>query len=155
MSIELRSPVFQSGQQIPTKYTASDEDISPPLQWERPPDGTESLALVVDDPDAPRGVFTHWLVYNLPADCRELPERFPRQDALGDGTRQGQNDFGQIGYAGPAPPPGAPHHYSFRLYALDTTLSVPPGSSKNELLSAMRDHVVDQGELTGIYRTEG
>jgi Raf kinase inhibitor-like YbhB/YbcL family protein len=109
---------------------------------------------VADDPDAPKGVFTHWVLYNLPADRRRLPEHFPRKPALEDGTRQGINDFGRIGYAGPAPPPGKVHHYHFRIYALNASLRVPPGGTKEDVLASMQQHVLDQGELIGLYHAE-
>jgi len=154
MSIDLHSPVFQSGNDIPQKYTGQGENFSPPLEWSDAPEGTKSFAVMVDDPDAPRGVFNHWVLYNLPADQRQLPEHFPRKPSLDDGTRQGKNDFDEIGYAGPAPPPGKPHHYHFRIYALDCALNTSPGAKKEEVLRSMQQHILDQGEMVGLYRAE-
>jgi len=148
--MHLYSPEFLTGTFIPFKYTCDGENYSPPLTWQDPPAGTQSFALIVDDPDAPHGMFTHWVFYNLPADLRQLPEKVPHQDALPDGSRQGKNDFEQVGFGGPCPPNGT-HRYFFKLHALDQLLDLAPGASKEEVLQAMRGHVLGAAELMGLY----
>ena len=152
MALSISSPVFQEGEGIPAKYSCEGQDISPPLAWGEPPAGTNSFALIVDDPDAPGRVFTHWVLFNLPADSRELPEAVPTQPQLSSGALQGKNDFGKTGYGGPCPPPGRPHRYQFTLYVLDQLLDLKPGASKQQVLEAMQGHILDQGQLTGIYQ---
>jgi hypothetical protein len=146
------SSVFQEGERIPAKYTCEGEDISPPLTWGEVPAGTKSFALIVDDPDAPGGVFTHWVLFNLPATSRELPEAVPTQPQLPNGALQGKNDFGKIGYGGPCPPPGSPHRYRFNLYALDQPLELKAGATKKQVLEAIQGHILAQAQLTGIYQ---
>lgn len=148
--MHLYSPEFLMGTSIPFKYTCDGENHSPPLSWQDPPAGTKSFALIISDPDAPNGTFTHWVLYNLPAALRQLPERIPNQDTLSDGSRQGKNDFEQVGFGGPCPPNGT-HRYFFKLHALDQSLDVPPGASKEEVLQAMEGHVLDAAELMGLY----
>ncbi len=152
MVLEVSSPAFQEGDRIPTKYTCDGQDVSPLLAWSEPPVGTQSFALIVDDPDAPGGVFTHWVLFNIPTDSRELPEAVPTRAQLLSGALQGENDFGKIGYGGPCPPPGRPHRYQFTLYALDQSLDLKAGVSKKQLLGAMRGHILVQGQLTGTYK---
>jgi len=120
--------------------------------WSEPPQGTQSLALIVDDPDAPGGVFTHWVVFNILPDSRQLPEAIPTQAQLSSGALQGKNDFGRIGYGGPCPPPGRPHRYRFTLYALDRVLDLKAGVSKKQVVGAMQGHILTQGQLTGTYQ---
>ena len=151
MALELTSTAFQEGATIPQPYTGDGRNISPPLKWGDPPAGTRSLALICEDPDAPRGTFTHWLVFNLPAESRELSEGVPATATLPNGTVQGTNDFGKVGYGGPKPPPGKPHRYIFTLYALDRSLDVSPGAAKAELLAAMKGHVLGEARLLGTY----
>src|SRR5262245_23628674 len=115
MSMELTSTAFQEGEAIPQQYTGDGKNISPPLKWRDPPAGARSLALICEDPDARRGTFTHWVVFNIPAESRELSEGVPPEATLPNGTVQGANDFGKVGYGGPAPPPGKPHRYFFKL----------------------------------------
>lgn len=148
--MHLYSPEFLTGTSIPFKYTCDGENYSPPLTWEDPPAGTQSFALIVSDPDAPDGVFTHWIFYNLPVDLRQLPEKVPSQDVLPDGSRQAKNDFEQVGFGGPCPPNGI-HRYFFKLHALDQPLDVPPGANKEDVLQAMDGHVLDAAELMGLY----
>lgn len=138
------------GSYIPFKYTCDGDDCSPPLNWEDPPPDTVSFALIVKDPDAPNGTFTHWVLYNLPADLRQLPERVPKQPILPDGSRHGKNDFDQLGFGGPCPPNGT-HRYFFKLYALDQQLEVEPGATQQEILQLMDGHVLDAAELMGLY----
>ena len=152
MALTVSSSAFQEGDKIPAKYTCEGQDISPPLAWSELPAGTRSLALIVDDPDAPGGVFTHWLLFNIPPDSRELPEAVPTQAELASGALQGKTDFGRTGYGGPCPPPGRPHRYQFTLYALDQPLDLEGGASKKQLLSAMEGHILAQGQLTGTYQ---
>lgn len=148
--MHLYSPEFLTGNFIPFKYTCDGENYSPPLTWEDPPAKTQSFALIVSDPDAPHGTFTHWVLYNLPADLRQLSERIPHQQTLPDGSKQGRNDFGQVGFGGPCPPSGT-HRYFFKLHALDQLLNVAPGGGKEEVLQAMQGHVLDAAELMGLY----
>jgi Raf kinase inhibitor-like YbhB/YbcL family protein len=151
MTIELTSTAFQAGATIPKEYTGDGADCSPPLAWSEPPAGTRSLALVCDDPDAPGGTWVHWVLFNLPAETRELGKGVPTAETLPDGARQGRTDFGETGYGGPAPPKGPPHRYFFRLYALDVVLDLPAGATKAQLLEAMEGHVLAEGQLMGRY----
>lgn len=148
--MHLYSPEFLMGSSIPFKYTCDGENHSPPLTWEDPPAGTKSFALIVKDPDAPNGTFTHWVLYNLPADLRQLPEGVPNHKTLPDGSQQGKNDFDQIGFGGPCPPNGT-HRYYFKLYALDRSLEIDPEATKEEVLRAMEGYVLDAAELMGLY----
>jgi Raf kinase inhibitor-like YbhB/YbcL family protein len=152
MTIEVTSPAFTQGAAIPRQYTGDGADTSPPLRWTDPPAGAKSLALVCEDPDAPRGTWTHWVLFNLPADLKELKEHVPTTKDLAAGARQGTNDFGKIGYGGPAPPKGKPHRYFFKLYALDTTLDLPAGAKRQEVLDAIKGHTVAEGEVMGTYQ---
>jgi Raf kinase inhibitor-like YbhB/YbcL family protein len=152
MVLSVSSSAFAEGEVIPDSYTCQGRDISPPLAWSQPPAGTQSLALIVDDPDAPVGVFTHWVIFNIPADSGGLPEAVPTQAELPSGALQGKNDFGRTGYAGPCPPPGRPHRYQFTVYTLDGKLDLTADASKKQLLAAMQEHILAQGELSGIYQ---
>jgi Raf kinase inhibitor-like YbhB/YbcL family protein len=147
MKIPITSTAFENGTPIPKRFTGDDADVSPPLAWAEPPSGTKSLALICDDPDAPRGAWVHWVLFNLPANLRGLPEGAPVGDAV-DGT----NDFGNLGYGGPAPPKGKPHRYFFKLYALNKTLDLPAGATKDEVLAACKGHVLAEGEWMGTYQ---
>lgn len=151
MTIELTSPAFQLGTTIPKQYTGDGADRSPPLCWSDPPSGTKSLALICDDPDAPRGTWVHWVLFNLPATTRELEEGVPTTEVLGNGAKQGKNDFGKIGYGGPAPPKGKPHRYFFKLYALDVVLELKAGATKATLVDATKGHILAEGALMGTY----
>ena len=148
--MRLESPVFENGGMIPSKYTCDGADISVPLRFSNVPAEAKSLALIVDDPDAPMGIFVHWVIYDIPASLEGLPEGVPPAPLLEGGIKQGVNSFGKIGYGGPCPPNGT-HRYYFKLYALDTVLNLEPGHGKHELLAAMRGHVVDGAELMGLY----
>jgi Raf kinase inhibitor-like YbhB/YbcL family protein len=149
--LKLESKGFKAGDDIPSRFTCDGANVSPQLSWSAPPKGTQSLALVVDDPDAPVGTFVHWVLYDLPASARELPEGVPTTDNPAAGGRQGTNDFRRTGYAGPCPPPGKAHRYYFRLYALDRKLDLPAGTRRSELDQAMQGHILDQAELMGRY----
>ena len=154
-AFKLASPAFRDGGEIPRKYTCEGLDISPPLSWSGHPPETRSFALIVEDPDAPGGVFTHWIAYNIPADVSELEEGLEKAEKLPSGIMQGVNDFGEIGYGGPCPPPGKPHRYVFKLYALDAVLDLEPGASKDEVLKAISGHVLAKATLTGLYSRSG
>jgi Raf kinase inhibitor-like YbhB/YbcL family protein len=150
--MKLRSDAFNDGAPIPTKYTCDGVDVSPPLCWSGAPAGTKCFALICDDPDAPRGTWVHWVLYNLPAATTELPEGFSREDVLPNGVRQGLTDFKRTGYGGPCPPPGSPHHYYFKLYALDAELALKARPSKADLVAAMKGHVLAETSLMGMYQ---
>lgn len=153
--MEIRSPAFFIGNTIPFKYTCDGENISPPLQWESPPPGTNSFALIMEDPDAPSQTFTHWVLYNLPGDRRELPEGVANHAKLPNGGMQGKNSFGQLGFGGPCPPPNdGAHRYFFKIYALAQPLDLPPGASKEQVIAAMEGHVLDAAEVMGRYARE-
>jgi hypothetical protein len=151
MSFALHTAVFAPGSEIPTRYTCSGPDLSPPLSWTDAPTGTQALALIVDDPDAPGGTFTHWLVYGLLPGQKELREDVPKDDRTPDGALQGRNDFGKAGYGGPCPPPGKPHRYVFTLFALDRRLQLKPGVGRAELENAMRGHILGEAKLMGNF----
>jgi len=151
-AITVTSTAFREGEAIPKQYTADGKDLSPPLAWTGVPEGTRSLGLISEDPDAPRGTWVHWVLWDLPPETRELSEGVPAQETLPSGARQGKNDFGKVAYNGPAPPPGSAHRYYFKLYALDATLDLPPGATKKQLLEAMGGHVLAQGQLMGRYQ---
>jgi hypothetical protein len=153
MAFELTSEAFEDGGTIPVRYTCEGEDVSPPLAWSGAPEGTKSFALVVDDPDAPRGTFDHWIVYEIPSHAAALPEGVgpsPRLENLG-GSLQGKNGFGNVGWGGPCPPPGRPHRYVFRLLALDAVLSLEPGVERQALERALEGHVLATAELAGTF----
>lgn len=152
MTLSVSSQAFREGEKIPAKYSCDGQNISPPLIWDEPPAETRSFALIVDDPDAPGGTFTHWILFNLPATNRELPEAIPTQDQLPNGALQGKNDFGKVGYGGPCPPAGHPHRYQFTLYALDRVLDLTAGASREQLTAAMQGHIIARGRLTGTYQ---
>ncbi len=147
----LTSFSFQ-GNQIPSRFTCNGAELSPQLAWSAPPPGTASFALVVTDPDAPGGTFAHWLLYNLPAETRALPEGLPKQRQLAGGALQGVNSFGQMGYSGPCPPSGSPHHYHFTLYALNAKLNLPTDATRAQVKAAMHEHILATGELVGLYQ---
>ncbi len=151
MAFELTSSAFKEGELIPKKYTCEGPDASPLLRWGNPPQGTRSFALIADDPDAPVGTWVHWVIFNLPADARELPEGVPAQDTLPNGARQGLNDFKRVGYGGPCPPPGKPHRYYFKLYALDKVLDLKPRVTKAQILDASKGHVLAEAQLMGKF----
>ena len=154
MTIEVTSPAFTEGASIPTRHTCDGEDVSPPLKWSRIPDGTRGIALVVDDPDAPGRTWVHWVLYGLPADVTELPEGISAAERTPQGTQQGTNDFKKLGYGGPCPPPGSPHRYFFKVYALGADVSLEPGATKRELLFAIEGQVLAQGQLMGRYQRQ-
>ncbi|AIS31442.1 MULTISPECIES: YbhB/YbcL family Raf kinase inhibitor-like protein [Methanobacterium] len=153
MTIQLKSPAFKEGEPIPPRYSCEDVDISPPLNWDESPvkipnDG--SLAIILDDPDAPGGTWVHWVIFNLPPQTDSLPEMIMQREELENGALQGTNSWGTIGYRGPCPSRGT-HRYFFKIYALDTKLDLPAGITKQELLKVMEGHLVDEGQLKGTY----
>ena len=151
MSFEIVSTAFSAGGTIPQKFTCDGSDDSPQLTWTDPPAKTQSFAIIMDDPDAPVGTWVHWVIYDLPANARELAEGVAKQEQLLSGARQGRNDFGKIGYGGPCPPAGKPHRYFFKVYALDAKLGLKPGARKSDLERAMQGHILAQAELMGRY----
>jgi len=153
MSLELKSDAFVSGQSIPAKYTCTGKNISPALTWNEPPTGTQSFALIMEDPDAGSYPWIHWILYNIPADRRSIEEDIPvtgKNVANTNGIFVGKNSWGDIKYGGPCPPSGT-HRYYFRFYALDTTIGLLPGATREDLLREMKGHVLAQGELMGTF----
>jgi Raf kinase inhibitor-like YbhB/YbcL family protein len=147
MKIDVTSPAFREGETIPKTFTADGENVSPPLQWADPPAGTQSFALIADDPDAPRGTWVHWVLFNLPAGERGLGQGA----GLPGEAKQGKNDFGKLGYGGPSPPPGKPHRCFFKLYALDAPLALQSGVTKAQVEAEMNGHILAQGQVMGKY----
>jgi Raf kinase inhibitor-like YbhB/YbcL family protein len=152
MALELNSSAFKDSEFIPKKYTCQGEDVSVPLEWRDVPAHTESFALICDDPDAPAKTWVHWVVYDIPPEKTSLEEGIAKEEILTDGSKQGLTDFGDIGYGGPCPPPGKAHRYVFKLYCLDSMLNLKPGLTKQELLEAISGHIIQQAQLTGLYR---
>ena len=152
MAFELTSSAFKQNEAMGKDYTCDGPDMSVPLKWKDAPERTRSFALVVDDPDAPRGTWVHWVLYDLPADVGELSSAIGHEDSLPDGTKQGKNDFGKIGYGGPCPPAGPAHHYHFKLYALDQMTGLKSKATKQQLLDAMKGHVLAEAKLIGTYK---
>ena len=152
MAFSLKSAVFSYGGEVPWKHTCNGPDVSPALNWSDPPPKAASFSLIVDDPDAPGGTWVHWVLYDLPGSARELPEGVAKLPDLPDGSHQGKNDFGRIGYGGPCPPRGTVHRYFFKLYALDAKLNLKAGATKAELEKALKAHVLAQTELMGKFK---
>jgi Raf kinase inhibitor-like YbhB/YbcL family protein len=150
--MQLTSTAFTEGAAIPAKHTCDAKNVSPPLKWSGVPPGAKSLALIVDDPDAPAGTWVHWVLYDLPATTSELGEDVPKNQYVAGGAKQGLNDFRHLGYGGPCPPPGKAHRYFFKLYALDAVLDLKPGLTKKDLESAMEKHILGRAQLMGTYQ---
>ncbi len=150
MAFEITSTAFAGGAAIPSRYTCDGEDTSPPLAWHGAPEGTRAFALICDDPDAPAGTWIHWVVYDIPATETGLAEGVPRQETLPNGAKQGVNSWGRVGYNGPCPPRGT-HRYFFTLYALNTLLHLGPGARRDDLLRALRGHILAETRLMGTY----
>ena len=150
MKLEIKSTAFVEGGTIPKKYTCDGPDISPPLSWTQPPEGTKSLVLICDDPDAPMGTWVHWVMYGLSPSTLGLPEGVPDKKEVPGGAKQGTNDFRRIGYGGPCPP-GGTHRYFFKLYAIDSELDLSAGATKKEVLSDIEGHILAEGQLMGRY----
>ena len=152
MSFAIRTTAFSDGGVIPRMYSCDGANLSPALSWKDAPNGTQSLALIVDDPDAPGGTWTHWIVWNIPAKVTALRQGVPATAVLDNGARQGKNDFGRIGYGGPCPPPGKPHRYYFKLFALDAHLDLKAGADRSDLEQAGKRHILAQTKLMGTYK---
>lgn len=152
MEIKLYSSAFKEGDFIPMKYSGEGEDVSPPLAWGNVPEGTKSLVIICDDPDAPVGVWDHWVLFNIPPTTRSLAESVPRDLMVLGSAKQGNNSWGKIGYNGPKPPSGKAHRYFFKIYALDTELDTPSGLKKAQVEEAMKGHILGQGQLMGKYQ---
>ncbi|MGC2182807.1 MAG: YbhB/YbcL family Raf kinase inhibitor-like protein [Terriglobales bacterium] len=152
MAFAISSTAFPLGGDIPRKFTCDGADVSPELLWTEPPAGTQSFTLIADDPDAPAGTWTHWVLYDLPATVTSLAEGVNKIDELPGGERQGRNDFRKIGYNGPCPPPGKPHRYFFKIYALKGKLDLKPGASRQEVEQALPSLMLGQAEWMGKYQ---
>ncbi|MFA5143884.1 MAG: YbhB/YbcL family Raf kinase inhibitor-like protein [Candidatus Omnitrophota bacterium] len=150
VKLSVTSSAFKDEEAIPGKYTCDGKDVSPPLAWSDIPPGTRSVALICDDPDAPRGTWVHWVIFNMPPQSKGLVENVPGEEVLADGSVQGVNDSRQIGYGGPCPPSGV-HRYYFKVYALDTMISLAPGATKKDLEGAMAGHILADGQIMGRY----
>ncbi len=148
--MEVRSAAFGEGETIPADFTCDGANMSPPIEWSNVPKGAKSLAIITEDPDAPAGNWTHWLVYDLPPVLTQFRAGIPMGEKLSVGGSQGRTDFGALGYGGPCPPSGT-HRYLFKVYALDAMLYLKPGATKKELLKAMQGHILDMGQLMGTY----
>lgn len=146
MAFDVSSSAFSEGQPIPEKYSCEGEDVSPPLKWGAAPEKTKSIAIIVDDPDAPSGTFTHWILYDLPAKTTQLDE------GSSGGGKEGVNGFKKTGYGGPCPPPNGPHRYFFHVYALDIDSLGKKGLSKQDVTAAMKGHILAEGQLMGKYK---
>ena len=151
MTLELRSTAFEAGEIIPATHTCDGEDVSPPLTWLGVPEGTEGLALILEDIDSVKGVWSHWVLYNVPPNVNKLPEGVSPAKSLPWGGVQGRNDFDNVGYGGPCPSDGKTHRYVVRLYALDERFELAPGKRREEVLKAIQGHVIDEAELMGRY----
>lgn len=151
-NIIITSNAFHQGGSIPVKYTCDGENISPPLTWSGIPSNTQSIALIMEDPDAPGGIFVHWIIFNIPSFLTELPEDIPKFPVIVDGIQQRTTSFGTIGYGGPCPPRGETHRYFFKIFALDIRLTLPPGASKSDILREMNGHILSTEEFIGFYK---
>jgi Raf kinase inhibitor-like YbhB/YbcL family protein len=155
MAFSLTSPAFPESGMIDKKYTCSGNDLSPELLWKDAPAGTKAFAFILDDPDSPAGTWVHWVVYDIPGDAGGLDEGVPKGETLSNGAKQGSSwgvdSFSRVGYSGPCPPPGKPHRYFFKLYALDAMLNLPPKASKFDVEKAMKGHVLGQAQLMGKF----
>ena len=152
MKLHLTTTAFAEGQPIPEKHAFENKDLSPALQWSGVPPAAQSLALICDDPDAPMGTWVHWVIYDLPPATAGLAEGVAKSPELASGAKQGVNDYKKIGYGGPCPPPGKPHRYYFKLYALDAMTGLKSGATKKDLLKAMAGHILAEGQLMGTYQ---
>jgi hypothetical protein len=152
MSLELKSSAFDQGDMIPDRYTCDGENISPPLVWKGVPEGTESLALIMEDIDSVQGIWSHWVLVNIPPDVHLLPEGVPAAATLLEGRIQGQNDFEEIGYGGPCPSDGRSHRYEIRLFALNEIPDFAPGGTREDVLEEVEGSVIEETVLSGYYQ---
>ncbi len=150
--INIRSNAFENGEKLPKKFTCDGENISPDLVWDNIPEHTISFAVICEDPDAPAGLFTHWIIFNIPANLSELPENIDKKEKIQNGIIQGITTSGFTGYSGPCPPEGPAHRYFFKIYALDKTLNISPPVKRDEFLKAINENILDEGQLIGKYR---
>ncbi len=151
MPFELTSAAMRAHQELPSRFSCDGEHLAPPLMWSGAPPHTATFALIVDDPDAPHGVFTHWVLINIPGDVDHLDENIPPAPQLPNGAVQGRNDFDRLGYGAPCPPHGESHRYRFTIYALDAPLQLRPGATRQQALQAMHTHVLAQAQLVSVY----
>jgi hypothetical protein len=151
-ALELESEVFEDKGYIPDRYTCDAQNFSPPLGWSNVPENTQSLVLVCDDPDAPFKIWVHWVAFNIPPQTLGFKEDISQKELGELGVIEGVNDFGKAGYQGPCPPAGKAHRYSFKLYALDTILSLQAGVSRKDVVGAMQGHIIAEAKLTGFYQ---
>ena len=154
MKLQFSSTAFVDGQPIPSRHSINAENLSPVVQWSGVPPAAKSLALICDDPDAPMGTWVHWVIYSLSPATAGLPEGVAKTPELPEGARQGVNDYGRMGYDGPDPPPGKPHRYFFKLYALDSKPDLKPGATKKDLLKTIEGHVLAEGQLMGTFQSK-
>ena len=152
VKMSLSSTDFKEGDPIPKAFTCEGDNLSPALEWGGCPAGVRSFALICDDPDAPMGTWIHWVMFNIPGEARRLDKGVAKKAMLPDGSAQGVNSWPKTGYDGPCPPPGKPHRYFFKLYALDAVLSLKESAGKEELLAAMKGHIIGEASLMGTYR---
>jgi Raf kinase inhibitor-like YbhB/YbcL family protein len=155
MALTLTSSAFAANSTIPKEFTCDGVDDSPPLAWQGAPQGTKSFAIIMDDPDAPPGTWVHWILFNIPSDTQALGRAVEKKETLKSGAKHGLvwgvNDFSRVGYFGPCPPPGKPHRYFFKLYALDGTLNLPAKATKAQVEATMKGHVLGEASLVGLY----
>ncbi len=154
MTFELTSSAIRPQHELPARFSCDGAQVSPPLAWSGAPPHTATFALIVDDPDAPHGTFTHWVLFNLPSDVDHLDERISPAPQLDNGASQGRNDFGRLGYGPPCPPHGETHRYRFTLYALDAPLHMQAGATRQQALQAMQAHVLAQAQLVSMYKRQ-
>jgi len=150
-TIEITSDAFGQGARIPDVYTCKGANVSPTLSFGPFPSGTQSVVVICDDPDAPSGLFTHWILYNVPKDAKHIQRGVPKKPVLIDGSRHGTNSYGRMEYSGPCAPPGKPHHYHFDVYALDILLALRAPVARKEIGNAMEGHIIGKGELIGLF----
>jgi Raf kinase inhibitor-like YbhB/YbcL family protein len=150
--LEIKSSAFQNGADIPRKYSCDGMDVSPALTWQAAPANAKAFALIADDPDAPGGTWVHWVIYDLPGETSQIAESVPASETLANGAKQGVNDFRKVGYGGPCPPPGPSHRYFFKLYALAAPTNLKPRATKQQLLDAMKGHILADAELMSRYQ---
>ncbi len=154
-ALDIQSEVFGSKGYIPDRYTCDAQDFSPPLSWSDIPANTQSFVFICDDPDAPFKIWTHWVVFNIPPEVKGFDEGVQKEELDKLGVIEGINNFGKVGYKGPCPPLGKAHRYVFKLYALDSSLSLEEGASKKDVIEAMQGHIIAEAKLVGFYQRSG